>query len=35
VIWYDEGNWKNKVEMNVSEGVTSVKVTPINFRQQK
>ena len=35
VIWYDEGNWQNKVEMNVSEGVTSVKVTPINFRQQK
>jgi hypothetical protein len=35
VIWYDEGNWQNKVEMNVGEGVTSVKVTPISFRQQK
>jgi hypothetical protein len=35
VIWYDEGNWQNTVTMNVGDGITSVKVTPINFRQQK
>jgi len=35
VIWYDEGKWQNTVKMNVSAGVTSVKVTPINFHQQK
>jgi hypothetical protein len=35
VIWYAEDNWQNTVQMNVSADVTSVKVTPINFRQQK
>jgi hypothetical protein len=35
VIWHDEGNWQNTVEMNVSAEVTAVNVTPINFRQQK
>lgn len=35
VIWYDENNWENTVNMNVGSGVTSVKVTPITFHQQK
>lgn len=35
VIWYDQNKWKNTVDVNVGSGVTSVKVTPITFRQQK
>lgn len=35
VIWYDKGNWQNRVEMNIGADVTSVRVTPINFRQQE
>jgi len=35
VIWCDEGNWQNTLKINVGAGSTSVKVTPINFRQQK
>ena len=35
VIWYGEGNWQNTIKMNIEEGVTSVKVTPVNFSQQK
>lgn len=35
VIWYDEGNWQNTVNINVGAEVTSVKVTPITFHQQK
>jgi hypothetical protein len=35
VIWYAGDDWQNTVQMNVSAQATAVKVTPINFREQK
>jgi hypothetical protein len=35
VIWSDEGDWQNKVVMNVNPDVTSVKVTPLKSNMQK
>ena len=35
VIWTDRGEWQNKVMLNVSDGITSVKVTPLKSNMQK
>jgi hypothetical protein len=35
VIWSDQGDWQNKVMMNVNPGVSSVKVTPLKSNMQK
>jgi uncharacterized protein YciU (UPF0263 family) len=35
VIWSDQGQWQNKVMMNVNTGITSVKVTPVGSKMQK
>jgi len=34
VIWSDDGDWQNKVTMNVGDDVTSVTVTPIKSIQK-
>ena len=35
VIWSDRGDWQNKVMLNVNDGITSVKVTPLKGDMQK
>lgn len=35
VAWSDNGNWQNKVMMNVNDDVKSVVVTPIKSRMRK
>ena len=35
VIWSDDGDWQNKVMMNVSDDVKSVIVTPIKTSMKK
>ena len=35
VIWRDNGDWQNKVMMNVNDDVKSVTVTPIKSRMRK
>ena len=35
VIWSDDGDWQNKVMMNVNDGIKSVHVTPIKSRMKK
>ncbi len=35
VIWSDNGDWQNKVMMNVNDGVKSVIVTPIKSSMKK
>ena len=35
VIWSDDGDWHNKVTMNVNDGVKSVIVTPIKSSMKK
>ena len=35
VIWSDQGQWQNRMLMNVHDGITSVKVTPEAFKMQK
>ncbi|MCK4988143.1 MAG: hypothetical protein KAS40_21560, partial [Desulfobacterales bacterium] len=35
VIWSDDGDWQNKVVMNVNDGVKSVIVTPIKSSMKK
>ena len=35
VIWSDKGEWQNKVMLNVNDGITAVKVTPVKSNMQK
>jgi hypothetical protein len=35
VVWSDRGEWQNKVMLNVNDGITSVKVTPLKSSMQK
>ena len=35
VIWSDRGDWQNKVMLNINDGITSVKVTPLKSNMQK
>jgi TolB-like protein len=35
VVWSDDGDWQNKVMMNVNDGVKSVIVTPIKSSMKK
>ena len=35
IIWSDRGEWQNKMMLDVNDGITSVKVTPLKSDLQK